>query len=310
MEAGSGSRYSVVMSGKKTVSLILGSGGARGLAHIGVINELVSRGYEIKAIAGSSMGALIGGIYAMGKLDVYTRWVSELRRADVVRLLDLSFVRNGLIKGDRIMEVLKTLIGDANIEDLPIRFIAVATDLEAEKEVRFSQGPLFDAIRASISIPTIFTPYKYNGRVYLDGGLSNPLPISAIRDTENDLTVVVTLNGKPDSKIMPRPVQAPSSQPANTPYHRRITQFIDDLKSRLGSQSEDTVGVFDIFVKSMGIMENTIISEQLKSFSPDILIEIPRDTCSFYEFYRARDLIEIGRQKAEKALLSEEGLSA
>ena len=222
VEASQENGYSVVMSRKKTVSLVLGSGGARGLAHIGVIDELNHNGYDIKAIAGSSMGALIGGIYAMGKLDIYARWVSEVSKTDVVRLLDLSFGRNGLFKGDRIIAMLKTLTGDANIEDLPIPFTAVATDLETEKEVRFNHGPLFDAIRASIAIPTIFTPHRYNGREYLDGSLTNPLPVSVMKDVSNDLTIAVTVNGKPDPAGKPEPVKSPVKRRHSNKYQRRI----------------------------------------------------------------------------------------
>jgi len=310
LEADRLNRYSIAMAGKKTVSLVLGSGGARGLAHIGVIDAINRSGFEIKTIAGSSMGALIGGIYAMGKLDVYTRWVAELNRTDVVRMLDLSFGRNGLIKGDRIIAMLKTLTGDANIEDLPIRFTAVATDLEAEKEVRFTQGPLFDAIRASIAIPTIFTPHRYNGREFLDGSLVNPLPVSAMLDEKNDLTIAVTVNGKPDPAARPKTVQPTGNNKHSNKYQRRIAQFIDELKSSVGRNMEDQLGMFDIIVKSMGIMENTITDAQLKTYAPDILIEIPRDTCSFYEFYRAVELIEIGRQKTQAMLLSHQSLSA
>ncbi|HFQ92040.1 MAG TPA: serine protease, partial [Chromatiales bacterium] len=136
---------------RKRISLVLGSGGARGLAHIGIIECLTQNGYEIRSIAGSSMGALIGGIYAMGKLDVYTRWVTALEKLDVIRLLDFSFGSNGLFKGQRIIDELRPLIGDGNIEDLPIKFTAVATDLDEEKEVLFTSGPLFEAVRASIS---------------------------------------------------------------------------------------------------------------------------------------------------------------
>ena len=170
------------------------------MAHIGIIDELIRNGFEIKAIAGSSMGALIGGIYAMGQLDVYTRWVTGLERRDVIRLLDLTFARSGLIKGDRIISVLRSLIGDANIEDLPIRFTAVATEVEDEKEVWFNHGSLFDAIRASISIPTVFTPHQYLGKHFLDGGLINPIPIAPTLEDETDLTIAVNLSGKPDEK--------------------------------------------------------------------------------------------------------------
>ena len=164
---------------------MLGSGGARGYAHIGVIEELEANGFAIRSIAGSSMGALIGGIYAAGKLRVFTEWVRPLQRLDVLRLLDWTISGGGFIKGDRIIGVLKDLIGETNIEDLPIPYTAVAVDLDVQREVWFSRGPLFDAIRASIAIPTIFRPYHYEGRLLVDGGLLNPLPVSP---TLRDLT--------------------------------------------------------------------------------------------------------------------------
>lgn len=293
------------MPGNKTISLVLGSGGARGLAHIGVIDELVRRGFEIKSIAGSSMGALIGGIYAMGRLDVYTHWVTALQRSDVVYLLDPSFGRAGLIKGNRIIGVLKSLIGDANIEDLPIRFTAVATDLESGSEEWFNHGSLFDAIRASISIPTIFTPHRYRGREFLDGSLINPLPISATLEDKTDLTIAVILNGKPETGIKPVPAQPENENHQQTAYQRRIRQLIDKHNPFRGRQAEDTLGMFDIIVKSMGIMERTITQAQLKEHAPDIVIEIQRDACNFYEFYRAGELIELGRQKTESVLSSQ-----
>lgn len=293
------------MSDKRSISLVLGGGGARGLAHIGVIDQLARHDFEIKVIAGSSMGALIGGIYAMGKLDVYTRWVTALQRSDVLQLLDLSFGRNGLIKGNRIIEVLRSLIGDADIEDLPIRFTAVATDLEAETEEWFRDGPLFDAIRASISIPTIFTPHHCRGRKFLDGSLVNPLPISATLEDNTDLTIAVNLNGKAETKIKPSEVRPKNENSQRATYRRRIAQFIDEYKLIRERQQEDSLGMFDIIVKSMGMMESTITKWQLETYSPDLLIEIPRDTCNFYEFHRADELISLGREKTEAALLSQ-----
>ena len=162
----------------KSISLVLGAGGARGLAHIGAIQWLSDNGYEIRSIAGSSMGALVGGIYAMRKLQVYEQWVSALERVDVLRLLDFSFSRAGLFKGDRIMAVLRKLIGDCAIEDLDISFTAVATDVASGKEVWLRQGKLFDAIRASIATPLIFTPFSRGGQRLVDGSLVNPLPIA------------------------------------------------------------------------------------------------------------------------------------
>lgn len=296
------------MSGNKTVSLVLGSGGARGLAHVGVIDRLTRDGFEIKAIAGSSIGALIGGIYAMGKLDVYTRWVTALERRDVVSLLDLSFGRDGLIKGDRIIGVLKSLIGDSDIEDLPIKFTAVATDIEDEKEVWFTNGSLFDAIRASIAIPTVFTPHPYRGKQFLDGSLINPVPIAPTLEDETDLTIAVNLSGKPEKNIQPTQPKNENHQMAA--YRYRIAQFVDDLMLRLGRQSEESLGLLDIIIKSMSIMEHTLAQAQLKTYSPDLVVEIPRNACNFYEFHRSREMIEIGRQKTEAALSRYAGLTA
>ena len=287
---------------KKTISLVLGSGGARGLAHIGIIERLTQNGFEIRSIAGSSMGALIGGIYAMGKLDVYTRWVTALEKLDVIRLLDFSFGSNGLFKGQRIIDELRALIGDGNIEDLPIKFTAVATDLEEEKEVLFNHGPLFDAIRASISIPSIVAPYNYQGRQLIDGGVVNPLPIAPTLADDTDLTVAVNLGGKPQKRIDVKAREGLDK--THKADHLRIMQFIDGLLRQNSSPhaTGSDLGMFDIIVKSMTIMENTLAQIQLATFPPDLVIEIPRNVCSFYEFHRAREMIEIGYQKTDEAL--------
>ena len=290
------------MPTKNTVSLVLGSGGARGLAHIGVIDELTRQGYEIKSIAGSSMGALIGGIYAMGSLDTYTRWVAGLERRDVIRLLDLTFSRSGLIKGDRIISVLRSLIGDANIEDLPIRFTAVATDVEDEKEVWFNHGSLFDAIRASISIPTIFTPHKFGGRYYLDGGLVNPIPITPTIGDETDLTIAVNLSGKPENIRVVESKPPSNNDGQRNGYQMRIAQFIDQFKLRFERQPDSAFGVLDIIIKSMNIMENILAQTELDTHSPDLVIELPRNAYNFYEFHRAKEIIAVGHKKTGEAL--------
>jgi len=287
---------------KQSISLVLGSGGARGLAHIGVIERLVASGYEIRSIAGSSMGALIGGIYATGKLDVYAGWVNALERRDVLGLLDLSFGRNGLFKGERIIDTLRTLIGDQDIEDLPIKFTAVATDMESEQEVRLNDGPLFDAIRASIAIPSIFTPHAYRGRQYLDGSLVNPIPISATLDDDTDLTVAVNLSARPDGPIK---VDVPGRIAENghrSEYRQGIAKFVDDLRQRLDRATESTPGMMDVIAKSINIVTNALAQAQIANFAPDIVVEIPRNICTFYEFHRAREMIEIGRRHTDEAL--------
>ncbi len=285
----------------QTVSLVLGSGGARGLAHIGVIDWLTENGYEIRSIAGSSMGAMIGGIYAAGKLDVYTRWVLALQRLDVIRLLDLSFGSTGLFKGERVIDVLKELIGDRNIEDLPVPFTAVATDIQNGKEVWLSRGPLFDAIRASIAIPTIFTPHTIEGRQLVDGGLVNPIPIAPTLRDRTDLTVVVNASAPPAGEhATPLSREAPDDE-ATGIYHQRIVKFIAELTHRRKVKKEE-MGLFDILSRSMDTMQDLIARFQLAAYSPDVVIEIPRDVCSVYEMYRARELIELGRARAKTML--------
>jgi NTE family protein len=181
----------------KTVSLVLGSGGARGLAHIGVIHWLEENGYEIRSISGASMGALIGGIYACGKLDTYEKWVRAITKLQIVKLLDISWGKQGLVEGDRIIDTLKDLIGDRKIEDLPIRYTAVASDVKREKEVWLKSGSVFDAIRASISLPLFFTPYDMNGVKLLDGGILNPVPIAPTFEDHTDMTIAVNLGATP-----------------------------------------------------------------------------------------------------------------
>ncbi|MGE0371087.1 MAG: patatin-like phospholipase family protein [Gammaproteobacteria bacterium] len=285
-----------------SVSLVLGGGGARGLAHIGVIEWLTENGYEIDSIAGSSMGALVGGIYAAGKLDVYKHWVTALDKGDVLRLLDPNLGFSGLFKGARIIDTLRELLGERNIEDLPISFTAVATDVEEQKEVWLSRGPLFDAIRASISVPLVFTPYRINGRRLLDGSLVNPLPIAPTLRDQTDLTVAVNLSGPPEYGAPP-PVTAEPATGAGDSYRARIQAFIEELQERFRpEETEPDWSYFDIIALSMETMQNTITRLKLAAYTPDVTITIPRDAARLFEFYRARELIELGRVKAAAVL--------
>ena len=290
---------------KKTVSLVLGSGGARGLAHIGVIDWLNENGYQIQSIAGSSIGALIGGMYAAGKLDVYAQWVMALEKMDVIRLLDISFARKSLFKGNRVIEVLREMIGDYDIENLPISYTAVATDLHEQQEVWFNQGSLFDAIRASIAIPTIFTPHNYMGKTFLDGSLVNPVPIAPTLNDTTDITIAVDLNGKSQSKpveetkIEDKVIHGDGNVDS---YHQRIIQFINSLQSSPKAPAAKDITLYEIIAKSMETMQAKITRLQLAAYSPDVVVVIPTNTCSFYEFYRAKELIDFGYQKAEEHL--------
>ncbi|WP_323750844.1 patatin-like phospholipase family protein [Marinobacter sp.] len=184
----------------KTVALTLGSGGARGYAHIGAIEVLHERGYKIIAISGCSMGALVGGMYAAGKLQDYKDWVTGLGQFDVLKLLDVTFTSIGAIRGEKVFSVVREILGDTRIEDLPMSYTAVATDLLAHKEIWFQEGPLDQAIRASIAIPSVVTPLVLNGRVLVDGALLNPLPIIPTISAHADLVMAVNLSGEDDQQ--------------------------------------------------------------------------------------------------------------
>jgi NTE family protein len=206
------------------VALALGSGGARGYAHIGAIQVIEERGYEVVGIAGSSMGALVGGLHAAGKLDDYTDWVRGLRQRDVVRLLDLSLSAPGAIRAEKILARVRDLLDGALIEDLPISFTAVATDLFARKEVWFQRGPVAAAIRASIAIPGVITPVMLNGRMLADGGVTNPVPIAPTSSSRADVTIAVSLGGESRSPGGGAPVQ-------ETAEARPIEEWSDRFRS-------------------------------------------------------------------------------
>lgn len=290
----------------KTVSLILGSGGARGLAHIGVIQWLIENDYEIRSISGSSMGALIGGIYATDKLQLYTEWVLALERVHVLRLLDPAIGRPGLFKGERIIAVLRQLIGDHEIESLPIAFTAVATDLDSGREVWLRRGDLFAAIRASIATPLVFTPVRYGGRTLLDGAVVNPLPVATALADETDLKVAVDLSGPLESPSAPllTPPATPSLITDNS-YRQRILKFVGAGRAAPAPPApaprEASRGLLDVAFTSMQIMQDTIANLKSAAYSADVKVSVPRDACGFFEFWRAEELIALGRDRAERA---------
>lgn len=291
----------------KRIALVLGAGGARGLAHIGAIEVLEARGYEIVAIAGSSMGSVIGGIHAAGRLKDYRDWVVTLERGDVLRLLDFGFGRPGLFTGDRLMGVLRELIGEHQIESLPIPFTAVATDLASQREVWLTRGPLFDAIRASIAIPMVFTPHRIGGRELVDGGLLAPVPIAATRMSHADRVVAVDVNSRDlvrPARPVPPPVEAGASAvggDAAPGLGEKFAALLDGLKEMRPSRIVQP-GLLDLMSRSLDTMQAQLTRLQLALDPPDVLVQVPRDACLFYEFWRARELIELGREAAARAL--------
>lgn len=291
------------------ISLVLGAGGARGYAHIGAIAELEAQGWEIAAVSGSSMGALVGGIHAAGKLAAFRDFACSLARLDVIRLLDWNWSGGGLIKGDRIIEVLRELIGETDIEALPIPYTAVAVDLEGQKEVWLSRGSLFEAIRASIAIPTLLRPQRRQGRLLVDGGLLNPLPVAPTLRDLTDLIVAVDVNALPDAaaayaapKAAAKPPETPAARPRNGQM-QRIAELIEGLvEKREAKDAAHEPGAFELLGRSFELVQAALTRLQLAVQPPDLLISIPRSACAFHEFHRAEELIELGRERTRRAL--------
>jgi NTE family protein len=254
-------------SKRKTASLVLGSGGARGVAHIGAIRWLTDNGYDIRSISGSSIGALVGGCYAAGKLEALAAWMLSCEKVKVLRLLDPTFGRAGLFKGERIGGLLRETLGDVAIEDLPLSFTAVATDCASGEEVWLRSGSLVDAIRASMATPLVFAPFEDGERKLLDGGLVDPVPIAPTLDDKTDLTVAVDVFGPPDPAVC----------------------------------GTSTRGIVTVAVAAMDAMQTAIARLRLATCSPDVLIEVPRTACGFHEFWRAEELIALGRQRTAQA---------
>lgn len=286
----------------KTVSLVLGSGGARGLAHIGVIQWLEENGYEIKSISGASVGAMIGGIYAAGKLDEFEKWIRPITKLDIIGLLDISWSRSGLVQGDKIIDNLVNLVGDKMIEDLPIPFTAVATNPNSEKEVWINSGRLFDAIRASISLPLFFTPFERNGIKLIDGGVLNPVPIAPTFSDTTDMTIAVNLGGPLQSNNISNKVHEKTQDESET-IKEKIKEYITSFQQKIGLKMDELdLGAYDIANQSFDAMQSAIARQKLAAYPPDYEIKIARNACGILEFDRADEMIATGYQKAKECL--------
>jgi NTE family protein len=352
---------------QKTVSLVLGSGGARGYAHIGVIEVLEERGYKIKAISGASMGALVGGVYAAGKLPEFKEWVSDFSYLGFIKLLDFSLREPGAIRGDRLFKVIREIVGNVKIQDLPIEYTAVATDLVSQKEVWFQQGNLTRAMRASVSIPSLFTPVALKGMLLVDGGVLNPLPIIPTVSAHSDLIIAVDLAGQESRPSMMDaddaiPLDETSDEEVDvlmsqTPAGRDlVSEFLELDIEHSNSLSLDTfgglmtkdidhmyeeaerligeenwwenikdrtsrwfkrlqtavdegsafplakMGKIDVIHQSIDTMQSSLAKYKVAGYPPDIMIEVPVNACGTLDFQRAAELIQIGRECAERAL--------
>ena len=283
-----------VMNRKKDVALVLSSGGARGLAHIGAIEELLAHGYRITSIAGSSMGALVGGVYAAGKLEAFRDWVKGIDKKRMLELIDFSLSINHLAKGDRIIEAIMEFVPDVAIEDLPIPYCAVATDLTSGREVLFNKGSLFKAIRASITLPTFYKPVERDGMVLIDGGVINPIPLNRVKRQEGDILVGVDVNVHDFKSQWEEMHKSPEPKKDDTSLKTKILDMItpDDIN----------LNYYTVLSRAsrMMIHQNSILMAEL--MKPDILVDIQMDKYGVFDFYKSEKIVALGQKKMSQAI--------
>ena len=307
---------------KTRVALALGGGGARGYAHIGVIEELTEQGFEIVGIAGTSMGALVGGLHAAGGLPAYTEWARSLTQRDVLRLLDPTISGPGMVRAEKVIAKVTELVGNTLIEDLPVPFTAVATDLTERKEVWFQRGRLDTSIRASIAIPGVMWPVVVGGRLLADGGLMNPVPVVATASMAADVTIAVSLSedlmtpgGWPTS-TEPARIEVSDTTKSESELARSLRSWLDNIRGETPEDSADEEGsqdqslerppaglrTRDVLDLSLDTMRSVMARYRLAGYPPDVLITIPHSTSGMLEFHRAGELIAIGRERTRQAL--------
>lgn len=301
------------MNKKQTISLALGSGGARGLAHIGVIQVLNEEGFDIRNIAGSSMGACVGGIYCAQKLDTFTEWVFTLNRRETIRLMDFTMSTQGVIKGKRILEHLKGLLGEIRIEDFDIPYTAIATDVKTKQEVWMRNGDLYSVIRASSSIPTLMMPQKFGDRVLVDGGVLNPLPIEPLVPKITDLLVAVNINANDEGHQSFTEVDVAKltsfehTEEETSAYTTRMVNTVKGWLNMSKTEATDdnqntTLNYLGMLNKTYDFMQDKLCEQSIKLYQPDIVVNIPRHVGTTLEFYRAEEMVEEGRSAAKKAI--------
>jgi NTE family protein len=317
------------------VALALGSGGARGYAHIGVINELRERGYDIVGVSGSSMGALVGGLQAAGKLDELAEWAKSLTQRAVLRLLDPSITSAGVLRAEKILDAVRDILGEVTIEELPIPYTAVSTDLIAGKSVWLQRGPVDAAIRASIAIPGVIAPHVLDGRLLADGGILDPLPMAPIAAVNADLTIAVSLAGsEAGGRDAPTDIEPRATTEWLNHLLRSTSALLDTnaaravldtpaartVLSRFGTspetdgESDDELidsskttavpklGSFEVMNRTIDIAQAALARHTLAAYPPDVLIEVPRSACRSLEFHRAAEVIDVGHELAAVAL--------
>jgi NTE family protein len=286
----------------KNVALVLSSGGARGFAHIGAIKVLLQHGYNITSVAGTSRGALVGAIHAAGQLGEFEEWVRTLDMMEVLKLTDISLSSKGFVKGKKIIEKLKEIVPERSIEELHIPYCAVATNFIKGEEKVFTEGNLFNAIRASISIPTFFQPWQIGDDYFVDGGLVNPIPINRVKREKGDLLAVVNVNADIPYEEVPEENEKKQDEEKNNKFIKKIREIQSKSEKHIPEHKKDDIGLFNLNNRSIGIMLRQIAALTLKNYETDIMIEISSHSFSTYDFYKAGEIIDEGERAATRAL--------
>lgn len=307
---------SVADNGRRSlrIALVLGSGGARGYAHIGVIRELERRGHKVVSVAGASMGAVIGGMYAAGGLDEFAEFVSSLTLAEVARFADVSLGGPGVLSGERITRRMHEIVGDVRFEDLNVPTTVVATDIINQREVWFQNGLLLPAVRASFAIPAAFIPVSIGGRVLADGGLLNPLPVDAALAIPADAIVGVSLFGRNATLGSAAPTRETADEAVELSWSDRLAEtfMASSLGRRLAIRSQPAPALSfeplptdltsrDMLTRAIDTMSASIETSRIAATPPDVLISVPCDAAGTFEFHRGNELIELGRALAVEA---------
>lgn len=277
---------------RQKVALVLASGGAKGFAHIGAIEALEESGYEITSIAGTSMGALIGGLYATGGLDKVKEWMYDLTDREVFSLVDFTLSPHALVKGNRIMDALKAIVPDCNIEDLKIPYCAVATDLKEGKEVVFRSGSLYDAIRASISIPMLFRPVEHADMLLIDGAITNGLPLDRVARTEGDILVAVNLDDYEWEDDEEERQQVESKASPFSILSRKLQAGLNALSNNYISLTYDTISIL--------MKRNTELA--LRLTPPDIYLNVALGEYGSHDYDEAEAIAKLGREQMMEVL--------
>ena len=289
---------------KQKVALVLSGGGAKGYAHVGVIETLQKYDFEITSIAGTSIGSVVGGIYAMDKLPEFTDWIRNLRRKDILNLLDFSLNKSGLLKGQKVFKKMQTFIPDMPIEDFKIPYRAVAVDILNERQVIYDRGSFYEAVRASVSIPNIFVPVKHDNTLLVDGGILNPIPIDVVERTDNDVLIAVSLysRDKFENKLQIINKEKEIDKKKNKKKKRKLFRIKKRTFKSILKQDKQSAGYLKILELSTDALVNQIAQMTIEKYNPEIMINIPANVSSLFDFDKADYLIDYGKKQAEKSI--------